>query len=84
MGEKCKGLEKYFSFLGRILLPHVYTSVRIYNTRLGGESIELGVNWSSVGTVSAEEAQRFADQLTKAAAIAASSPVNGARIVYAN
>lgn len=60
------------------------TSVRIYNTRLGGESIELGVNWSSVGTVSAEEAQRFADQLTKAAAIAASSPVNGARIVYAN
>lgn len=24
--ENCKGLQKYFSFLGRILLPHVYNS----------------------------------------------------------
>lgn len=25
-GENCKGLQKYFYFLGRILLPHVYNS----------------------------------------------------------
>lgn len=24
--ENCKGLQKYFFFLGRILLPHVYNS----------------------------------------------------------
>lgn len=57
--------------------------VTIYNNNFDGESIELGVNWASIGIVSAEEAQEFARKITRAASIAAHHPVNGARIVYA-
>lgn len=57
--------------------------IRIYDTSfLAREGIKLGVNWSAIGTVSAEEAVEFAAALTRAADIAANHPMNGARVVY--
>lgn len=57
--------------------------IRIYNTSLDSDIVELGVNWAAIGTVPAEEALGFAKQITKAADIAANHPAVGARVVYA-
>ena len=46
------------------------------------EGIKLGVNWSAIGTVSAEEAVEFAAALTRAAEIVSNHPMNGAKVVY--
>lgn len=40
-------------------------------------TIQLGVNWPSVGTVPPEEAKKFAKEITRAAAAAAAFPYNG-------
>ena len=57
--------------------------VHIYEENFSNEPIKLGVNWSAIGTVSADEAVEFAAKLTKAAEIAKNHPVNGATVVYA-
>ena len=59
------------------------TRIRIYNISLDSDTVELGVNWAAIGTVSAEEAVGFAEQIMKAADIAANHPAVGARVVYA-
>ena len=45
-------------------------------------TIQLGVNWPSVGTVPPEEAKRFAKEITRAAAAAAAFPYNGYVYTY--
>jgi hypothetical protein len=47
-----------------------------------GAPIHLGVNWSAIGTVSAEEAVEFAGKLTAAAEAAANFKYNGYVITY--
>lgn len=62
------------------------TDDRISITDLGGSldhpEINLGVNWASIGAVSADEAVGFAQALTEAAKAARDFPYNGYRIEY--
>ena len=44
--------------------------INIYEENFSNEPIKLCVNWSAIGTVSADEAVEFAAKLTKAAEIA--------------
>lgn len=59
--------------------------IQVYDmSTFGSWEIKLGVNWSAIGTVSAEEAAEFAAKLTKAAEIAANHPMNGCKTVYSH
>lgn len=40
-------------------------------------AVHLGVSWPSIGTVPPEEAKKFAEEVTRAAAAAAAFPYNG-------
>ena len=49
----------------------------------GSGIIELGINWSCVGTVSVEETQAFANDLARATRLVRSCPLNGMKLVRA-
>ena len=57
--------------------------IQIYEMDLfPGEPIRLGVNWSAIGTVPADEAREFARQLLAAATAAENFEYNGYTINY--
>ena len=57
-------------------------AVEIYELSSLDEAIRLGVNWPAKGTVPPEEAAKFAEEITRAAAAAAAFPYNGYVIDY--
>lgn len=54
--------------------------VEIYTDFWFGKGIESQVNWSAIGSVSAEEAIKFAQLLTKAAELAKNFKYNGYKV----
>lgn len=58
--------------------------IAIYDmgSSFGNEPIQLGVNWSAIGTVPASEAVEFAQQLMAAAKAAEDFEYNGYVVTY--
>lgn len=56
--------------------------IEVYELPSRDGVIQLGVNWSAIGTVKPEEAVAFAEKLARAAEIAANHPMNGCKVVY--
>lgn len=57
-------------------------SIEVYRIPSYGTGvIELGINWSCRGTVSVDEAQAFATDLTRATRLVRSHPMNGMKLV---
>ena len=78
-------METISNFCRDIAFEHINNEINdkrihVYNKKC--YTIELGVNWSAIGTVSPEETVEFAVNLIKAAEIIRNHPMNGARIVY--
>ena len=58
-------------------------SIELYE--IGGcfnAPVKLGVNWAALGTVSGEEARRYAELLMKAAQATENFKYNGYKVVY--
>lgn len=55
---------------------------RIQESFSDSEPVKMGVSWAAIGTVSAEEARQYAEQLLKAAELADNFKYNGYVIVH--
>ena len=56
--------------------------IELFDMEDGVLPVKLGVNWSALGTVSGEEARRYAELLMKAAQAAENFKYNGYKVVY--
>lgn len=73
--EYCKAISDF--------KKNIRENIDIYD--MGGfldKPIRIGINWASIGTVSPEEAERFAVEIKKAAALAKEFPYNGYMIDF--
>lgn len=61
----------------------IHGNVEVFELRPSPDgAVHLGVCWPSIGTVPPEEAAKFAEEITRAAAAAAAFPYNGYVIDY--
>jgi len=61
---------------------HYYNLVEVYADFGYKRPISSEVNWSAIGSVSAEDAVKFAQLLTKAAELASNFKYNGYKVYY--
>jgi len=59
-----------------------YVEIFDRNNYGGSNGIELGVNWSAIGTVTVDNAEAFIKVLTKATELAKNFKYNGYKIHY--
>ena len=75
--------EKYDEALEKLQSSISDHRIQFYNMRSSGRnSIDMGVNWASVGTVSADEATDFAAKIVAAAKAAKEFIYNGYTIEW--
>ena len=78
-----KDFDKAYSQLRRDCYQKFGSSIEIFEMpRHGREPIEMGVNWSAMGTVSADDASQFGNNLIDAAKMAREFPYNGTKVEY--
>lgn len=56
--------------------------IDFYNKSFGREPIQMGINWSAIGTVTPEKAEVFKNNLEKAIELAKNFKYNGYTIIY--
>ena len=74
--------EKLREFADQLFPKKGSRYVEIYTDFGFGKGIESQVNWSAIGSVSAEEAIKFAQLLAKASELAKNFKYNGYKVYY--
>ena len=73
--------QKALTDIQRDVIENSDRRIEVYEmNQFSGEPIQLGVNWSAIGTVPASEAREFAQKLMNAAVAAENFLYNGCTI----
>lgn len=79
--ELKKTNEELIAYSSEVFMENRKCYAEIYEISLDNEPIELGVNWSAIGTVPALKAHMMAKVLEKAANLSGNFKFNGYTIV---